>query len=272
MLGKLLNDRIEETKNFLRTELAKYKKPIASISFGKDSMVVLHLLREIGALCPIVFYTSPWFPRKYDFARWVIRELNLEVYEYPPLRISMLYGKSIAAFCDEFQVGQLTTIAVPKNIVEYEDGDDPDKFMCGLGFFARPIGGFVYPWDVAVVGHKDSDSDQIYGDIPLHTRLLYRDDGPDYMYPLKEWTDEDVWDYTEYFKIPVQPNRYDRLARKELADKTYNSDYFEACIRCVDARRTGKVFCPKLKKEIPSISERIPKFETKFEYFGVKEE
>ena len=268
-----LKEKVEETKNFLITELAKYKKPVANISFGKDSMVMLHLLREIGSLPPIVFYTSPWFPAKYDFARWVIANLNLEVYDYPPMRTSMLYGKGIAAFCDEFMTSQVTTVAVPKNIIEFQDGDDPDKFLCGVGFFTRPVGTFVYPWDVALVGHKDTDSDQIYGDVPLRTRVLYRDAGPDYLYPLKEWTDADVWDYIELYRIPVQPDRYDRIARKELPDKTANSDYFEACIRCVDARRAGqKVFCPKLKTEIQNVSEQIRKFEQKFEYFGVKEE
>lgn len=273
MREKLLNDKIEETKTFLRTELAKYKKPVANISFGKDSLVLLHLLREAGFFLPIVFYTSPWFPRKYDFARWVISSLNLEVYDYPPMRTSMLYGKGIAAFCDEFMTSQVTTVAVPKNIVEFQDGDNPDKFICGVGFFTRPCGTFVYPWDVAIVGHKDTDSDQIYGDVPLHTRVLYRDAGPDYIYPMKAWTNDDVWDYAEKYRIPMQPDRYDVKNRKELDDKTLNSDYFEACIRCVDARLAGqKVYCPKFKREIDNVSERVPTFDQKFEYFGVKEE
>ena len=273
MLEKSLRDKVEETKEFLRSELAKYKKPVANVSFGKDSMVMLHLLRAVGIFPQIVFYTSPWFPRKLDFARWVIAELDLEVYDYPPIRTSMLYGKGIAAFCDEFQTSSVTTVAVPKNIVEYQEGDDESKFICGVGFFTRPCGTFCYPWDVAIVGHKDTDSDQIYGDVPLHTRVLYRDAGPDYIYPLKEWTDTDVWDYTEAYQIPVQPDRYDRETRVELADKTFNSDYFEACIRCVDARKAGqRVFCPKLKTEIMNVSEKVQKFEQKFEYFGVKEE
>jgi 3'-phosphoadenosine 5'-phosphosulfate sulfotransferase (PAPS reductase)/FAD synthetase len=273
MLAKLLNEKIEETKRFLIEELAKYKKPVANVSFGKDSMVMLHLLREIQAFYPIVFYTSPWFPRKYDFARWVIATLDLEVYDYPPMRTSMLYGKGIAAFCDEFMTSQVTTVAVPKNIVEYQDGDDQSRFICGISFFTRPVGTLVYPWDVAIVGHKDTDSDQIYGDVPLHTRVLYRDAGPDYIYPLKEWTDTDIWDYTDYYQIPTQPDRYDRAKRQELADKTFNSDYFEACIRCVDARKAGQmVFCPKIQKEISNISDKVQTFDQKFEYFGVKEE
>jgi len=267
-----LREKIEETKGFLKTELQKYQKPVIDASFGKDSMVMLHLLREAGFCLPICFYTSPWFPKKYEFAQWVIRENGLEVYDYPPIRTSMLYGKEIAAFCDEFMTSPVTTVAVPKNIVEYQDGDDESKFICGIGFFTRPCGTFVYPWDVAIVGHKNTDSDQIYGDVPLHTRILYRDAGPDYLYPIKDWSDADIWDYTEMFEIPVQLDRYDQKNRVEWEDKTRNSDYFEACIRCLDRRREGqKVFCPKLKTEIQNVSGVIKEFDYVPDYFGVKE-
>lgn len=273
MNANSLREKVEETKKFLLVELAKYKKPVADISFGKDSMVLLWLLRSIDCRCPIVFYTSPWFPKKYDFARWVIAEFGLEVYDYPPMRTSMLYGKGIPAFCDEFMTSPVTTVAVPKNIIEYQDGDDERKFMCGAAFFMRPCGTLIYPWDVAIVGHKDTDHDQIYGDVPLHTRVLYRDSGPDYIYPLKDWTDDDIWDFIHAVGVPVQPDRYDRAKREELADKTFNSDYFEACIRCVDARHHGeKVFCPKMKQEIINVSDKVPKFDQKFEYFGVEKD
>ena len=84
------------------------------------------------------------------------------------------------------------------------------------------------------------------------SRVLYRDVGPDCLFPLKTWTHDDVWDYLSFFKIEVQPDRYNQEARVEWEDKTTNPDWYEACIRCVDKRRAGtKVYCPKLKTEIP---------------------
>jgi hypothetical protein len=239
------------------------------ISFGKDSMVLLWLLRKIGTIPPIVFYVDPWFPRKYLFARTVIASLELTVFDYPPLTTSMLYGKGIPAFVNEYQTSSVTSVAVPKNIVEYEDGADEKEYLCGVNFFTRPCGTFSFPWDAVLVAHKDCDEDQIYGPVPLATKVLYRDAGPDYLYPLKEWTHEDVWDYIHKFRVPMQTDRYDVAARIERADKTANSDYWPACIRCLDKRLAHeKVFCPKMQREIENVSNLVREFDWTPDYFG----
>jgi hypothetical protein len=232
-------------------------------------MVLLFLLREIDRLPSIVFYRDPWFPRKYDFAQRIISRLELTVYDYPPIRTSMLYGKGIPAFVNEYLTSEMSTIALPKNIIEYAEGDEEKKFLCGVNFFTRPCGTFAFPWDVALLAHKDCDEDQIYGPVPLHCRLLYRDVGPDYIYPLKEWTHDDVWAYHQLYNVPYQANRYDIDSRVELEDKTFNSDYWPACIRCVDKRLAGsRVFCPKLKIEIDNVSGQVREFDWSPDYFG----
>jgi hypothetical protein len=264
-----LDERIEKTSVFLRTHLVSYQNPCAFISFGKDSLVLLWLLRALGSVPPIIFYADPWFPAKYAFARRIIEQENLTVFDYPPLRVSMLYGKGLPAFTNEYQTSAVTTLAVPKNIVEYEDGQDESKYLCGVSFFTRPTGTFAFPWDAALVGHKDCDTDQIYGPVPLHCDVLYCDSGPDYLYPLKEWTDPDIWDFIERYSVPIQTDRYDVKNRREWGRKTFNSDYWEACIRCVDKRRAGEtVYCPKFKIPIENMSGQVNEFTHKFEYFG----
>jgi len=251
-----LSEKASEVNDFLAKELSRYHKPVFYCSFGKDSTVLLHILRTSGRpLPPIVFYQDPWFPRKYDFARDLISAWNLEVYDYPPIRTSLAYGNGLAAFVNDYQSSPITTTTVPKNIVEYEDGEDPDRYLCGVHFVTRPVGTFKFPWDIVLIAHKNCDTDQICGPIPLEARLLYRDIGPDFIYPLDSWTHDDVWDYIEAFKVPYQKDRYDLSNRCEWEDKTYNSDYWHACIRCIDKRRAGEiVFCPKLKTRIQNMS------------------
>lgn len=264
-----LKEKCQEAMDFVVELLSQYKKPVLMCSFGKDSMVLLHLLRSHGISVQSVFYTDPWFPEKYGFARKIIELWGLEVYDYPPAHVAMMYGKSIAAFVNQYQVGPKTMLAVPKNIIEYQDGDK--KWLCGLNdFLLRPKGTFEFPWDVLLIGHKDVDSDQIYGDVPLHTRLLKRDEGPDYAYPMKDWTHDDVWDYTKKFKVPIQTSRYDVAKRTEVDDKYYNSDYWPGCIRCIDKRLAGTmVSCPRLGgKMIPNISEKVNEFTWTPDYFG----
>jgi 3'-phosphoadenosine 5'-phosphosulfate sulfotransferase (PAPS reductase)/FAD synthetase len=236
-------------------------------SGGKDSMALLYLLGGMKRVPPILFFEDPWFPRKYAFAHEIIETLNLEVYDYPPIRTSMLYGKGIPAFVNEYLLSGNMTMALPKNIVEYEDGDR--EYLCGLNFFLRPLGTIAFPWDLVLIGHKSCDSDQIYGKVPLKTNLVRRDSGPAYAFPLMSWTHDDVWDYTEEHDVPVQASRYDQAHRTEWKSKYFSSDYFHACIRCVDKRRAGtEVPCPKFGKPLVNISERIAEFNWRPDYYS----
>jgi hypothetical protein len=264
-----LDDKIKETFEFCCEQFRRYKLPVLYCSFGKDSTVLLHLLLSRKIQIPIIFHADPWFPRKTDFARGLISKWNLEVHDYPPHKTSLMHGKEIVALVSQYQTGPHSDLAVLKNALEFKDGDDPDKFLCGLNFLMRPCAILVYPWDVGLVAHKDVDEDQIFGLVPLHSRVVYRDEGPDFIFPLKEWTHDDIWDYTERFNVPYQTDRYDLATRRELPDKTPNSDWYETCLRCVDKRLRGqKVFCPKMKVELENVSGAAPEYGLVPDYFG----
>ena len=266
-----LDDKVEDTLRFCIEMFKSYRYPVLYCSFGKDSTVLLHLLLSHKIRIPILFHTDPWFRRKFDFANKLISAWNLEVHDYPPAKTSLKHSEAMVALVSEYQTGPHSSLAVLKNSLEFKDGDDPDKFLCGVNFLIRPFGAFVYPWDVALVGHKDCDEDQIFGLVPLHSRVVYRDEGPDFVFPLKEWTHDDVWDYTERFHVPYQMDRYDIKTRRELPDKTPNSDWYEVCIRCIDKRIAGqKVFCPKLERELENVSGAASEYSLVPDYFGLK--
>jgi phosphoadenosine phosphosulfate reductase family protein len=261
--------KAEETLQFLRAEVfAKYKAPVLNCSFGKDSCVLLHLLLSNEHRMPIVYYRDPFFPRKNDFANKVISMWNLEVHDYPPQKTSLLHGKEIVALVSEYQTGRMSTVAVLKNALEFQDDNNPDDFLCGVLFLMRPCAVFNYPWDAALVAHKDVDEDQIYGVVPLASPIVYRDEGPDFIFPLKDWTHDDVWDYTIANKVPFQSDRYDLEHRTEWPDKTYNSDWYPVCIRCIDKRKAGEqVFCPKHNVWLENVSSEAPEFGYQPDYF-----
>lgn len=247
-----------------------YRRPALMCSFGKDSMVLLHILRAEGICLPVVFHRDPWWPAKYHFADGIIAAYDLEVHDYPPYAVTLWEGKEIMAFTNHYQTGPLPggTLKLPKNILPPEPGK---RFLCGLhDVLRRPTGNYAYPFDCVLIGHKSSDQDQIAGKIPLTCDIKQNGGiGPDAAFPLRHWTDADIWDYTDRFSVPQQADRYDVANRCEYPDKRANSDYAHVCIACLDRRNPSRsVHCPRLGCEVDNISAAAPYDTAQMPYFG----
>lgn len=249
--------------------LAVYHRPALACSFGKDSMVLLHLLRARGLQLPVIFHRDPWWPAKYAFADRIIQEWDLEVHDWAPLRVTLWEGKEIMAFTNHYQIGPNgAALQLPKNILPPEPGK---KFLCGLrDVLQRPTGTFNYPWDCVLIGHKSSDQDQIAGKLPLKVDLKQNAGlAPDAAFPLRAWTDADIWAYSAANGVPQQPDRYDPATGRELADKRPNSDYAHVCIACCNRREPAvSVPCPKLGCDVSYVGNLVPYEAPKFDYYG----
>lgn len=258
----------------IRLVMSTAKNPAFMCSFGKDSMVLLHIIRKHGIKLPIIFHKDPWFPKKYSFADKLIAEYELEVYDYPPFAVTMWEGESIMAFTNHYQIGDISRgsiLQLPKNILPPEEGK---KWLCGLkDILGRPTGSFNYPWDFVFIGHKDSDEDQIAGKVKLHCDIKNNAGvGPSAAFPLRHFTDKDIWDYTDLHNVPQQEDRYDLKTRKEVEDKEANSDYANVCIECIDSRKKGQfVKCPKMNGlVISNASDMVPYSKPNHDYYGTK--
>lgn len=248
--------------------LENYRRPAIMCSFGKDSMVLLHLLRARAIRLPVIFHRDPWWPQKYAFADRIINEWELEVHDWAPYRVTLWEGKEIMAFTNHYQIGPLPggILQLPKNILPPEPGK---RFLCGLrDVLHRPTGTFNYPWDCVLIGHKSSDEDQIAGRVTLHCDIKQNAGAaPDAAFPLRTWTDADIWAYSAANDVPQQPDRY--RDGKELKDKRANSDYAHVCIACCDRRSSAaSVHCPMLNCEVSTVADKVPYESPGFSYYG----
>jgi 3'-phosphoadenosine 5'-phosphosulfate sulfotransferase (PAPS reductase)/FAD synthetase len=242
-------------------------------SFGKDSMVLLDLIRQVlpartgrGRMnchsypLPVIYHRHPYFPAKHEFADSVIRSWMLEVYDFPPVACGVkCRGEKQKAESgkQKFQLSksQLSTFEL---VTRYQIGNgvidlpmnteapiERRPFVCGLQWLTRPKTlGAQWPWSTVFIGHKSSDVDPYEGPVPLKADRV-ETAGVNAVFPLRHWTDQDVWDYTELNAVPYDKRRY--RDRAELADKWLNPDYVHACTACIDPRETRKtVPCPKL--------------------------
>lgn len=239
----------EKTDHALRVidiALGAFKNPVVMCSFGKDSMVLLSLVRQVRPSLPVIFHREAMQPHKYAFANRVISEWALKVYDYPPCRTEIQEGGGELEIVNHYQIGH-QTCALPTGI--RDPGDSVPFSCCALDeIYGKPFGNFSYPWDLVFHGHKSSDVDPVLGKVPLASDFARNTESASACFPLRDFTDADVWDYTEKNYVPIHHERYEKVngAWRERDDKTHNPDYISACTACMWSSGPKAVPCPKL--------------------------
>lgn len=252
------------------------------VSWGKDSVAMLELALAAGLRPDLVTFEEPYNRHRAAHARRCQEHYagayGLRVHTPPPestwayqLRGGYVLGAS-------FSLGGGYVVDMPKDVLPWEAGEPrPQGAVCGLhDHLAQPAGSWAPPWALAAVAHKDGDSDPLLGSIPLDRRELATPDGAmDLCFPLKEWTDADVWAYLHARGAPADPRKYDLSApapHPPHPDRTWNTDYLHACVRCLRAAPSELVPCPRRGgSRVHGIEPSVPKRSTlEHEYFSAE--
>lgn len=219
-------------------------------------MVLLSVVESVAGKLPVVFHREPFSPEKYAFANGVIAERGYAVYDYAPSGTAILKAGGHIEVMNAYQLAPGKFLDLPTGIVQPEPGQ---PFLCGYSdIYNKPLGAFGFPWDMVFMGHKSSDVDPLRGPVPLLVDVVVNEGAPTYSYPLRNFTDDDVWLYTEEHGLPVHATRYNRDdGYREHSSKDLNPDYFRACTRCMDPDEPLAVVCPKLGAEITNRSSQL---------------
>lgn len=250
-------DKVAHAHQLIEQSLAEFGNPCIACSFGKDSMVVLDLVRRHAPDLPVVFHREPFQAHKYRFADAVIHRFGLRVYDFPPSATAVQDGGGEVEIAGYYQIGARYNM-LPTGIRAPQGGED---FVCGLkDIYGRPTGTFNWPWDAMFHGHKATDTDPVYGDITIHTDIARNLDSASLIFPIRQMTDQDVWRYTEEHNLPIHHGRYEKIdgAWREREDKTDNPDYVCACTACMVKDGPAQVPCPKMGGALVSnVSEQL---------------
>lgn len=215
-------------------------------------------------------------PHKLKFTNRIIQEWDLEVYDWAPSAVKLCQGKGRIDVMTFYQINTAAVLPPQHMIVargtEPPEGDLP--FLCGLEtFLAKPLGTFNFPWDCMVIGHKSVDEDPLSGKIPLQVDRLQIENAGTAIYPIREWTDEDVFEYHDTRNVPFDETRYDVKNRTVVKnDKTDNPDYYRTCFKCCDPTSASFVRCPKYDIDINNVSHLVPWTEPSMAYCGLRHE
>jgi len=252
-LEKLESDAI----TFLQETVGKFKNPAIMCSFGKDSVVVLDLARKALGNLPVIFHREPFFPAKYKYANDLIIKWNLTVYDYVPHKTAIQQKGDDVEIVGYYDVGGERYAGLPTGICAPEEGEET---ICGLyDVYLKPKGRFAYPWDCCIHGHKSCDVDPFHGPVELLSDVGLNITCSTPIFPIRNWSHANVWEYIEKHNIPIHHDRYEQDLNGEWyekADKRLNPDYFPACVACMK-RDGGKVFCPRLNCETSNVADQL---------------
>lgn len=221
--------KLENTNEILRTALDAARNPILCCSFGKDSVLVLHLIRELGYNIPVLIFQD-WLT-KYQkvFIKEMVEKWKLTVFFYQPLRAEKR-GDSLVTYYNV--AGR--SLPVIQDIVT--------NGRCGLDLLNFTPLPFNYIWDLTIVGSKNCDEHPL---VSAPDFEAFNSDSHKMIMPLADWSHDEVWDYIIDNNVPYDARVY------YDGDEKADTGNFSGCFSCVDTKE--QVFCTKTQGMISGI-------------------
>ncbi len=211
--------KVVKAKKFLKKTLERYQNPAIAWTGGKDSTVLLHLVREItDKKLPVMFIDHQnHFEETLEFVNRLKNEWGLNL-------IVVGDQETIAAYQREKDLAKRKELARMVKIKAIEKAIEK------------------YKWDGLLVGIR-------WDEHPARSkeRLISPRANHDRIHPLLEFTEEDIWDYVYLYKVPYNP-LYDKGYRS-VGEKEFTRPVFEkGAEERAGREREKEVIMEKLRK------------------------
>lgn len=244
----MIEKLIRQTSDFISEQLAQLKAPCVLSSFGKDSMVLLWLIRQQKPDVDVVYFDAFPSPTKHRFALDIIQRWELTIHS-PVAR-----GRDVVANGDHIELAELHELA-PNQFtyfpIEAETDYVPDEnCLCGLEKLTAEVAPQCeFNFDGAFMGIRGDDVDPTWGACPPPDYVIPRGDNFRLVYPLKDWTEKDIWEASFLLGIPQNEARYFNN------DMTANNDYYPLCTKCLGS--DCEVICPQTNLPLPGMGSTL---------------
>jgi 3'-phosphoadenosine 5'-phosphosulfate sulfotransferase (PAPS reductase)/FAD synthetase len=248
---------LKDTVGIIEDQLSKSERPALACSFGKDSIVMLFLVLQFKPDIPVIYLKGLTHPTKHNFVKRITRELGLNLVIPEPK------FKDLLAKGDHVELIEIYELAPGKLLyfpIESEPYYIPNALShCIVENVMEPTIATPLNFDSLFIGHRGDDTDPTHGDMPLKDYVVDTG-GFNVIYPLRDWAEEDIWEFSKDNLIPQNIERY-------TGDMRSNNDYFTACFECLKPGVSDMVVCPKLGTSIPRVGNNLM-LEERREYYN----
>lgn len=214
----------------IKSALQGAKSPAVLWSGGKDSMLLLSLVRETNKTIPVI-----WFKTPNAFARRIIMEWDLEAWCWEPSDVYLVPNDKGLTLVREQAFGQQRFPV----LLDVEVGT-----QCIADVLPHRTPRLFPHFDVVLSGYRDTDYHWSMG------AGFFPPDGwtlgqAKVFAPLRHLSDDQVWAEIKATNIPYDEIRYDQGGS--------DPDCVKACTQCLQPG-IGRVFCPKLRTEVDRVT------------------
>jgi len=181
---KQLNYKINGAIKTINTALEQVANPYIACSWGKDSIVMLWLIRKIDKNIPVVYMNSNYsFPDNYEFRDRMLKEWNIKHYiELPPVSD---YKEIVETF-------GLPGIS--------RKSQDQEKVVSKLKKQLRPE---IKEFDSVFLGIRASESRARQNMIRYSGKINTLKNGITKIMPIADWTFKEMWQIVKENNIPM---------------------------------------------------------------------
>jgi hypothetical protein len=249
----MIEGKLHHARQLIADEMARARSPLALWSSGKDSMLMLALVREVAPDVPVAYLRGFEHPTKHQFADAMAAKWNLRLVDLPLVGRDVVAKGGHVELIEAYEIAPNVRLYFP---LEAEPGyvPGPDS-LCAIEKLNDSPRLPVSPsprrhYDCIFVGHRGDDVDPAHGAVPL-ADYVAESNSVRTVYPLKDFTERDVWLASALLGVPQSFRRY------REKDMRFNADYWPLCVRCLEPAEGATVICPKFNEEIYALNALI---------------
>lgn len=217
--------------------LDRADNPVVAWSAGKESQLLLALARRIRPNIQALYLRGFEHPTKHDFAARQAAALGLTVISPVPAATDVVAVGDHVELVETYLLQEHAVLSFPLE-PDPDHVPGPDSF-CAVEKINQPVSNHPLGVDCVFLGSRSDDVDPVHGPLALE-RDTVEANGCLFVFPLRNWTESDVWEASELMGVEQNKARY---VEKDMAQ---NADYWNLCCECLKPGPGGAVVCPKV--------------------------